>query len=198
MNINVDNYKNFSYFIVALITLSVFVAYLLDITFKEFGITIPFYIEVPSVSGIYVALFTYFNNVAWKNPLFQKLGILIADDLNGSWVGTIKSSHDKFKSDIYAKLIIEQSATKIKIYGQFNESKSVSIHENFGSCEVDNKVALFYFFRNEPEYDAVETMSMHEGSAKLIYDKKTNSLKGNYYSGRDRNNYGMISLKKLK
>jgi hypothetical protein len=94
--------------------------------------------------------------------------------------------------------MIEQTATRIKICGTFAESKSVSIHENFSRSEIDNKVALFYFFRNEPNYDATETMSIHEGSVKLIHDEEKDTLTGYYYSGRDRNNHGTIEVKRVK
>lgn len=198
MNINSDNYKRFTGFILVLIAISVGIAYGISAFLKQNNIEIPFYIGIPSISGIYALLFVLFDRFLWKHPIFKKLGIIIADDLNGEWEGKVKSSHDQFKSDIYAKLTIEQTATQIRLCGQFNKSKSVSIHENFGRSEIDNKIALFYFFRNQPNYDAKQTMAMHEGSAKLTYDKSKETLTGYYYSGRDRNNYGTIEVKRIK
>ncbi|MDP3731234.1 MAG: hypothetical protein Q8R34_01945, partial [bacterium] len=78
------------------------------------------------------------------------------------------------------------------------QSKSVSIHENFGRSEVDNQTALYYFFRNEPQYDSLETMAIHEGSAKLLYNKEKQTLTGYYYSGRDRHNHGTIEVTRLE
>lgn len=197
MNINKDNYTQFTWFILILIAISAGLAYLLFEVSQVFG-KLPFWIEIPSVSGVFTIIFVIFNRWLWKLPFFKWTGIIIADDLNGEWEGKVKSSYDDFKSDVYAKLIIEQSATKIKIFGQFNESKSVSIHENFGKSEIHNQVALFYFFRNQPEYDAKKTMAIHEGSAILTYNKTKDTLTGNYYSGRDRNNYGTIEVKRIK
>ncbi len=199
MNINNDNYRQFTYFILILIGISVVISYGISILLNQNHITVPFYVDLPiSTIAVYSILFWIFNNYLWKLSFFQKIGIVIADDLNGKWSGIAKSSYDKFKSDIKTELEIEQTATRIKICGTFKESKSVSIHENFSRSEIDNKVALFYFFRNEPNYDAAETMSIHEGSVKLIHDDIKDTLTGYYYSGRDRNNHGTIEVKRVK
>ena len=198
MNINSNNYKSFTIFILTLVGLSTLAVYGISIFLKKYGIVIPFYIETPSIPAVYALLFYVFDKFLWKSIVFKKLGVVIADNLNGKWVGVIKSSYDNFQKDICTELLIEQSATEIKIYGTFNESESVSIHENFGRSEIDNKVALFYFFRNEPRYNAVATMAMHEGSTKITYDETTDTLTGYYYSGRDRNNYGTINVRRVK
>lgn len=199
MNVNNDNYRQFTYFILVLIAISVVISYGISVLLKQYQISIPFYVDLPvSTIGVYSILFWIFNNYLWKLRLFRAMGIVIADDLNGKWEGVAKSSYDNFKSNIKTEIEIEQTATKIKICGTFKESRSVSIHENFSRSEIDNKVALFYFFRNEPNYDATETMSIHEGSTKLIYDKQKDTLAGYYYSGRDRNNHGTIEVKRSK
>lgn len=199
MNINSNNYKSFTYFILVLIAISVVISYGISLLLKQYQIVLPFYVDLPiSTLGVYSILFWFFNNYLWKSPLFKKVGIIIADDLNGTWQGIVKSSYDNFKKDVKAELVIEQTATSIKICGTFDQSKSVSVHENFGKSEIDNEVALFYFFRNEPKYDAVETMAIHEGSTKLTHNKATDTLSGYYYSGRDRNNHGTIEVKRVK
>lgn len=198
MKIDSNNYRQFSIFILALIVVSVLINQAFYGLLKSLGITIPTYIEAPSVMGVFGVIFWFFDNHLWKIPIFKQVGIVIADDLSGIWEGKVKSSYDKFKKDIYAKLTIEQTATRVKIFGQFNESKSVSVHENFSKSEIDNKIALFYFYRNEPKYDAKQTMAKHEGSTKLTYDKTSETLTGYYYSGRDRNNYGTIEVKRIK
>lgn len=198
MNVNNDNYRQFTYFILILVGISAVVVYGITALLKQNQIDVPFYIELPSIPTVYGLLFYLFDKYLWKHPIFRTLGIVIADDLNGKWEGTIKSSYDKHQKALKAEMTIEQTATRIKICGVFDQSKSVSVHENFSRSEIDNKVALFYFFRNEPRYDAVETMAIHEGSAKLIHDEKTDTLTGYYYSGRDRNNHGTIEVKRIK
>lgn len=199
MNIDNNNYKQFTYFILFLIAISTTISYLISLLLKKCQINVPFYIDLPiSAIGIYSIFFGLFDNYFWKFSFFRRIGIIIADDLNGKWIGIVKSSYDDFKADIEAELNIKQTATRIKICGTFNQSKSVSVHENFSRSEIDNNVALFYFFRNEPKYDAVATMAIHEGSAKLIYDKDKDELNGYYYSGRDRNNHGTIEVRRIK
>lgn len=192
--------NNFSFgnFILLLVFVSTCLAYGISCMLQLYKINVPFYIELPSISAIYAILFWIFDRYLWKLLIFKKIGIIVADDLSGIWKGVVKSSYDDFKSEIYAELDIQQSATRIKIRGVFNQSKSVSIHENFSVSEIDGKAALFYFFRNEPNYDAEETMAIHEGSVKLIHDKTSDTLEGYYYSGRDRNNHGTIKVKRVK
>lgn len=202
MNISSDNYRQFTVFILILVGISAVLAYAIFSILQGNGIEVPFYIEVPSILGIYAGLFLLFDKYLWRvsflHTILKNLKIIVADDLNGRWRGTIKSSYDNFKSEIKAELTIKQTATQVKIRGVFDESKSISVHENFSCSEIDDKVALFYFFKNEPRYDAVDTMSMHEGSAILTYDKEGDTLAGHYYSGRDRNNHGIIEVKRVK
>ncbi len=198
MNIDNNNYKHFTVFILILVGISALVVYATSALLENYGIKVPFYIETPSIPGVYALLFIIFDRYLWKSKFFKTVGIIIADDLNGTWKGAIKSSHDNFQSDIVAELIIKQTATKIKICGIFNKSKSVSVHENFGRSEIDHRTALYYFFRNEPSYDAISTMAIHEGSAKLLYDPEKDTLSGYYYSGRDRNNHGTIEVKRVR
>lgn len=197
MNIDNNNYKKFTVFVLVLVAVSALIMYVISAFCEKHGVKIPWYIETPSIPSIYALLFLSFDKFFWKFRIFKKLGIIIADDLNGTWEGTVKSSYDNFKTDIRAELIIKQTATNIKIRGIFNQSKSVSVHENFGKSEIDNQTALYYFFRNEPQYDAVKTMAIHEGSVKLLYNPIDETLTGYYYSGRDRNNHGTIEVKRV-
>jgi len=51
---------------------------------------------------------------------------------------------------------------------------------------------LNYQYINDPKSNAVETMSTHRGTARLIFDEKKNTLEGEYYSGRGRQNFGSL------
>jgi len=199
MRINENNHKNITYFLLLLVAISSFLAYLISVLLRIHNIELPFFIEIPiTAPAIYAILFEWFDKKLWKLSFFRKLGIIEAEDLNGKWVGYIKSSYDDFLSEIPADLLIAQTATTVKIRGKFNQSKSISVHEGFGTSDIDQSMALFYFYRNEPNSDATSTMSIHEGSTKLIYNKETDTLQGYYYSGRDRNNYGTINVKRKK
>lgn len=195
MSIDEKNYKSFAIFTLFLIGLSVWVAYEISLFFTHNSIEVPFYLDLPiSAPAIYGVFFYLFNNYLWELPLFRWFGLIKAENLAGKWNGFLKSSYDKFATDIPAELIITQTATSVKIRGKFNESRSCSVHESFGIDELCGVTALFFFYRNEPNYDATSTMSIHEGSMKLIYNKEDDSLSGYYYSGRDRNNHGIIKV----
>lgn len=198
MKIDNNNYKEFTWLVLFLVAISATLAYYINFLLKANNLEVPYYLDIPiSTPAIYALLFVFFNRVLWKLKMFRILGIVKADNLEGKWVGFLKSSYDEFAADIPAELEITQTATSVKIKGKFNESRSCSVHESFGESEIHGSSALFYFYRNEPNYDAMETMSIHEGSVKLNYDKATDSLSGYYYSGRDRNNHGTISVKRI-
>lgn len=198
MKINTNNYKNFTYFILFLIAVSTLFIYGIYFVIDKFNIKIPFYFSIPSIPAVYFFLFSIFDKKVWKWKIFRQLGIISADDLNGKWEGIAKTSHDNMDKEIKATLDIEQTATDIVICGNFNDSKSISLNANFEKNDVGNGIALFYFYRNEPDYNAPETMAIHEGAAKLIYDKEEDSLSGFYFSGRNRNNYGTLKLFRKK
>lgn len=203
MKITNENYKQFSLFVIFLVFISSSIAYSISTLLSYFQFDIPFYIDLPISAPALFALFFYiFDKHLWKEKHFHKFlkktGIIIADDLNGKWKGIVKSSYDNFKKDIAAELVIQQTATQVTIRAKFNESKSISVHESFGKNEIDDCFSLYYFFRNHPNSEAVETMAMHEGSAILSYNQEDDELVGHYYSGRNRNNHGTISVKRVK
>ena len=201
MNISSNNYKRFTLFALVLIGISTALAYLIFILFGEWFSAQPTYVQIvlsmPTVPTIYAAFFFLFNRYFWRCGIFKAVGIVVADDLNGTWKGVMKSSHDQLQQEISAELVIEQTATSIKICGKFDQSRSISTHEHFGKGDMYNQTVLHYFFKNDPNYDAVPTMAMHEGSAILIYAKQEDVLSGHYYSGRGRNNYGTIRVKRV-
>ena len=53
---------------------------------------------------------------------------------------------------------------------------------------------LTYQYENEPNSNALVTMHAHEGTATLELGRDPKTLKGNYYSGRDRANRGTLVL----
>src|SRR3989304_5868466 len=163
MNINTNNYKIFTVLIVVLISVSTLLAYLIFSIFSQYISQLPvsmqIFISIPSVPAIYVFLFFLFDKYLWKLKMFKSLGLVIADDLNGKWIGIVKSSYEKFATNIDAQLVLKQTATKIKIHGIFNKSKSVPpddylIQRQRGSLE--GMTESLYKLNN---YDAVSTMA---------------------------------------
>jgi hypothetical protein len=59
-------------------------------------------------------------------------------------------------------------------------------------------VVFGYEYLNEPTADTVETMQIHKGTASLILKvgNKKETLKGDYYGGRGRQHFGLMSFQR--
>ena len=58
---------------------------------------------------------------------------------------------------------------------------------------------LSYISRNlSPHVNAPETMHSHRGQARLAISEDVNEMDGDYYSGRDRQNYGLLHLNRIR
>lgn len=162
-------------------------------TLFNFKIVLPWWFEYPSILTFYGLLFVIFDRFCWKWKVFQKTTLIKTPDLDGKWKGFIQSSFDKHSSKIDASLEIHQSWTKIKIL-LFTE-QSVSYSES-ASIIANQPEAIFlsYQYLNEPKANSVDTMHTHRGTTRLTL--KNNVLSGQYYSGRNRKNFGILNFKR--
>jgi len=152
-----------------------------------------------TIPVIFYILLKLFENYLWKWKIWKFIKIVDFPDLNGIYKGKFNSSFKdengkNFEGEITLK--IKQSFSKITINGIFNSSESISTKAFFAFDDLKQKNCLYYFFKNKPNKNAVETMHIHEGSAILCYSETTKKLEGEYYSGRDRNNFGDIEVTK--
>ena len=158
-----------------------------------FEIGLPWWAESPSVLFFYGFLYTIFDKWCWK--LLRKVGLIKTPDLNGEWDGTLKTSFDSHASELKTTLKIFQTWTRIKILLTTDQSSSQSETTSI-VIDAPEGSYLSYQYINEPKSSAINTMSIHRGTVRLIFDEKKNTLNGEYYSGRDRQNFG--SLKFIK
>jgi len=160
---------------------------------NRYHIVLPWWVESPSVLFFYGLLFVIFDRWAWK--VFKKIGLVNTPDLGGEWKGHLKTSFDNHSSEMKATLKIFQAWTRIKIL--LTTEHSVS-HSETASIVIDAPEGkyLSYQYINEPKSNAVKTMSIHRGTARLLFNEKENTLIGEYYSGRDRQNFGSLNFKK--
>ena len=160
---------------------------------NSYQIVLPWWIESPSVLFIYGLLFVLFDKWAWK--YFRKIGLVRTPNLNGEWNGYLKSSFTEHSSEIKATLRIFQTWTKIKILlstdHSISHSESVSVIVN-----TPEGAYLGYQYINEPKSNAVKTMSIHRGTTRLLFKERANTLIGEFYSGRDRLNFGSLDFKR--
>lgn len=159
--------------------------------FSKYEITFPWWIEGPSILFFYGLLFVIFDKWAWK--FFRKISFIKTPNLNGEWGGYLRTSFDEHSSEMKASLKIFQTWTKIKIILTTEQSLSYSETASLVIEAAEGKY-LSYQYVNEPKSVAVKTMSIHKGTARLLFNEKESALNGEYYSGRDRQNFGTLSF----
>ena len=194
---NQENKNKIHSFYIILCLISVIVVYYTSNFLDKNDITIPFvakffklyFLSIPSTFGL---LFLIFNKWLWK--WWSWFGLINFPNLNGKWEGHLKTSYDNFKSEIKATLEIKQTASTIKVKGIFNQSKSISICETFAFSEIDQSIALYFFYKNDPNQNEKQ-LKQHEGAMKLIYEKDK-KLSGYYWTGKDRQTYGVMEFNK--
>ena len=160
----------------------------------QYKISLPWWIENPSVLYFYGLLFYVFDKWIWKS--FNKIRLIKTPNLIGQWKGYIKTSFDKHSSEVKATLNIFQTWTRIQIILITEHSQS---HSETTSIVIDAPGGkyLSYQYINEPKTQAVKTMSIHRGTVRLLFNEKENTLIGEYYSGRDRQNFGSLEFKRI-
>jgi len=158
-----------------------------------YKVILPWWAESPSVLFFYGLLFMIFDNWAWK--LFRKISLIKTPNLIGEWTGYLKTSFDEHSTGIKAGLKIFQTWTRIKILLTTEQSSSRSETASIVINAPEGE-HLSYQYINEPKSNAIKTMSIHRGTARLLFNKKENTLVGEYYSGRDRQNFGSLYFKR--
>jgi hypothetical protein len=174
---------------------SVFAAWSLNRILGTIQFTVPWWIDAPSVIGFYGLFYAIFNKYLWKWRILRTMGVVRIPDLNGTWNGYVVSSFDKHVTKYNATFKIFQNWTRISIILETNYSKSSSIIAAI-ITEDPNNTVLRYEYRNEPMPNAKDTMHTHQGTAWLAIQPNEKVLEGEYYTGRDRQEYGMLRFER--
>lgn len=158
-------------------------------------LSVPWWVDAPSVMAFYGVLYALFDRYLWRNGLVSKLGLVRMPNLAGRWYGYLISSFDGHAKHHDLMITICQSWTQIAVF--LTTAKSIS-----RSCaaviQVDDPegVALIYQYQNQPVADATRTMHMHYGTAMLRVSVE-GFLVGDYYAGRDRRTFGRICCRRV-
>jgi hypothetical protein len=164
---------------------------------SHFAITLPWWVESPSVLGMYGLLYQLFDKHLWRAGAIRQF--LARPDLNGKWVGTLTSSFDKHAASTRAEARITQTWTHVSI--AFHTATSESASESASIVVTpDEGAILTYEYQSVPNADSVGTMHTHRGTARLELKRERDGkimLIGDYYSGRDRQNFGRIELRRF-
>jgi hypothetical protein len=169
------------------------------------NIQAPWWVDSPSVLGIAGVLYKAFDKWLWR--WFRRIGIVRVPDIQGQWeVDGYTSFDEEVKSceakviirqtkSFKAKVIITQTWTHISVYLETEQSSSRSLAASLSFNQPEGAV-LIYHYRNEPKPNAMKTMHAHRGTA-LLRLKNDEFMEGEYYTGRDRQNYGGLTLRRV-
>ncbi len=182
-----------------LAALSILVAWLFSQLITAAQVTIPWWVDAPSVMGLYGIFYFLFNQFVWRFSLWAKMGLVKVPSFEGHWTGFLASNYDSHEMRHNVRVTIQQHWTNLCITFETESSKSHSVVAAILTADPFGQV-LVYEYMNEPRSDAKFTMHTHRGTARLRYRKENHRefLEGEYYTGRDRQTYGTLSLEKLE
>lgn len=187
----IDERVRINIFIISAI-LATAAAWVLYIILNKIPFKVPWWIDLPSVLGLFGLFVGLFDQYWWKSRLVQNFPSIAIPNINGIWKVTINSSYSNFSSPIQAKAVIRQTAFNISISVESDYSCSHSVTAALLCTNRLNVFELIYFYINEPAPDSTRTMSIHHGTTRLKLSEDGNNLEGRYYSDRGRQNYGSI------
>lgn len=153
----------------------------------------PAWIDAPSTIAFYGLYYQIFRVWMWRWSLLRTFGIIKIPDLSGEWDGHVVTTYDEQSGKHEVHVSIQQNWTDMRVVLKSSYSQSTSL---IGAILTRDLVMLSYEYLNEPLPNAIGTMHAHRGSARLTLSDDGASLDGDYYTGRDRTNYGSLSLKK--
>jgi hypothetical protein len=159
-------------------------------------LAIPWWFDAPSSMGLFGIFHTIFDKALWRQPWLHRIGLVKVPILEGNWRGHVRSSFNQHTGEHEVSARIKQTWTQISLVLEGASSTSRTL---VASLQVDTPegAVLSYQYRNEPKPAAVGTMQIHYGTARLVLRDGT-LLEGDYYSGRGRQNFGSITLKRVE
>ena len=157
-------------------------------------LTVPWWVDAPSLMAFYGALYALFDRYLWKNEFVCKLGLVKIPNLAGCWRGYLISSFDGHSKRHNLVINIFQTWTQLAVFLATTTSISRSCAAVIQVGDPEG-VALIYQYQNQPLADATRTMHMHFGTAMLSVSNG-GCLVGDYYSGRDRRTFGRICCRR--
>jgi hypothetical protein len=178
--------------------LSIFAAWGLHRGLELTQIAIPWWLDAPSTLMLFGLFYRVFDGWMWRTWFVKWLKLSRTPDLNGIWSGYVISSFDEHGPRHDASIRIYQSWTQMRITLEAPDSVSQSLAASL-LREDPEAIVLSYEYLNEPRAYAIETMHAHRGTARLNFRKiaATDVLEGEYYTGRDRRNFGVLSFQRV-
>ena len=160
-----------------------------------YKISVPWWFDTPAVIGFFGLLYKLIDKYLWNTSILQRFGFFRTPDLNGKWLASIESSHNGFSQPITAEIIIKQTWTNMVIVLKTDHSRSVSRVASI-FLKHPGQPLMSYEYLNEPDANAPAALHMHYGFTRLQLSNDLQTLTGDYFTGRDRENRGLIRLEK--
>ena len=179
--------------VLAILSVSVPLTWVLHLALNELTQNPPWWVSAPSMLAVYSILLWAFDHHMWKMGLLRRLKLISVPDLGGEWFGEIESSFDQVGQVYEVSMVVKQRWSKMVVLLETDTSQSQSIVANVRISEPAYP-ELTYQYLSEPKPGAPSTMETHRGTA--TFELKGSELVGNYYSGRGRNQYGTITLRR--
>ena len=174
--------------------IAVAVAYAYFIISSHFEFSLPWWMEAPSILGVYGIGRWLYNTVLWKKILFG-FHLSQIPNCNGTWYGPIHSSHNG-GSQREGMITIRQTWSKILIEFESSTSSSLSRMASFNITPGPSH-GLIYEYTSDPRSHADPAMHAHRGLAFLKLSQRGDCLEGDYYTGRDRGTQGSIKMHRV-
>ncbi|MEK9138036.1 MAG: hypothetical protein AAB393_12995, partial [Bacteroidota bacterium] len=168
------------------------VAYGYGLLSDAYQFSLPWWFETPSVMLAYGLFHWVYDSWLWKLRV-RGCGLSQIPNCTGTWYGELRSSHDG-RTTIEGMLVVHQTWSRIVVEFQSESSASYS---RMASLNVTPGASqgLIYEYTNDPRAEAKETMHAHRGFAFLRLSADGNWLDGDYYTGRDRTNFGRMRVR---
>lgn len=176
---------------IVIMALSVAAAWILGFLLAHLDISVPWWLDTPSVVAFYGLFFSVFDRWLWRHPVVRRMKLSVVPDLNGRWHGEIRSSFEEHAIPHDIDVMITQSWTRMAVSGSTSQSTSKSVSASL-TADAGGDSILSYEYQNEPRVDAIPTMHAHRGMCRLSFE--SGRLTGDYYSGRDRQETGSMEL----
>lgn len=178
-----------------MVGLSILLAWALNRGTEAAGVSLPWWVDAPSVVSFYGVIYLAFEKRVWRAPMMRRLGLVKVPNLNGTWTGTIVPSNGEHALEHPTTMEIAQDWQSICVRLRTANSGSYSV---IGAVIIEEakEAGLNYEYINEPKAHAVSSMHIHRGTARLQLVEGGEVLEGEYYTGRDRKSHGTLRVKR--
>jgi hypothetical protein len=155
-----------------------------------------------SAVGWFFVFFWITDRFLWKAPILHGPWLFEVPNLNGTWCGELRSSHDKFTEPMLCELIIEQTWTEmcVKFKAERQGSSSSTSVSKVSSLllDQDGETVLRYEYHNTPDSERRDALDIHWGTTRVVISTvlATPVLQGTYYTNRRPQTHGKSSLRR--